>query len=223
MDMQANDSGQIECSQDVDFEMGDSLGILRVAALSDLDGIVGTLTSAFFDDPLWGSVFPDVTQRPLQAASFLRLLSASALRYPWTFVTARIESVAIWIPLGGKELANEEEATFEEFVIDIAGRQVAGNINAILELFAQFHPHEPHYYLNLLATHTKHRGLGLGMALLRENLATIDDLCACAYLESTNPANNERYESVGFRSNGSFTVPSGQVVTTMWRPAKSHS
>ncbi len=93
--MQANDSGQIECSQDVDFEMGDSLGILRVAALSDLDGIVGTLTSAFFDDPLWGSVFPDVTQRPQQAASFWRLLSASALRYPWTFVTARIESVAI--------------------------------------------------------------------------------------------------------------------------------
>jgi GNAT superfamily N-acetyltransferase len=34
--------------------------------------------------------------------------------------------------------------------------------------------HEPHYYLSLLGTRDEHRGRGLGMALLKENLARID-------------------------------------------------
>jgi hypothetical protein len=39
-----------------------------------------------------------------------------------------------------------------------------------------------------------------------------------AYLESTNPANLKRYESVGFQERERLTMPSGAVVTTMWRP-----
>lgn len=221
--MQGKDSSQIDRDEQVDLEMVNSLSSVRVASLSDLDGIVETLTLAFFDDPLWGPVFPDVTRRAQQAALFWRLLSASAGRYPWTFVTEHIESVAIWIPPGGVELTSEEEAAFEEFLVEIAGRKDADNIIAINELFAESHPVEPHYYLSLLATHNQHRGHGMGMALLRENLARIDELGACAYLESTNPANNERYKSVGFSVHGSFIVPSGHVVTTMWRPAKSYS
>ncbi|HEY7813487.1 MAG TPA: GNAT family N-acetyltransferase, partial [Nakamurella sp.] len=83
------------------------------------------------------------------------------------------------------------------------------------------HPHEPHYYLSLFATHEAHRGKGLGMELLRESLARIDAAGMPAYLESTNPANLKRYESVGFTESDRLTVPSGAVVTTMWRPARA--
>ncbi len=39
-----------------------------------------------------------------------------------------------------------------------------------------------------------------------------------AYLESSNPANNARYERVGFERIGSFSTPDGsQTVATMWR------
>ena len=39
-----------------------------------------------------------------------------------------------------------------------------------------------------------------------------------AYLESSNPANNHRYASVGFRPHAEFRYPgNGPVVTTMWR------
>jgi predicted GNAT family acetyltransferase len=76
----------------------------------------------------------------------------------------------------------------------------------------------PHYYLSLLGTHDDHRGKGTGMALLRENLARIDAEGAPAYLESTNPANLARYESVGFVRLGEFAAPEGgPTVTTMWR------
>ena len=56
------------------------------------------------------------------------------------------------------------------------------------------------------------------MALVAENLASIDEQHAAAYLESSNPANNDRYESVGFVSVGEFSLPEGNgLITTMWR------
>lgn len=58
------------------------------------------------------------------------------------------------------------------------------------------------------------------MGLLRENLARIDALGMPAYLESSNPTNNDRYESVGFAPQQELVMPSGQVVTTMWRPKR---
>jgi GNAT superfamily N-acetyltransferase len=219
--MDTDDSSQTNDDRMVDPVIGLTLGAIRVATPWDIDGIVKTLTSAFFNDPLWGPVFPDATRRAAQASAFWRLLATSAGRYPWTFVTERGESAAIWIPSGGDELTSEEEKSFEDFLVEIADRQIADEILAITELFGKAHPSEPHYYLSLLATHEQHRGHGSGMALLRENLARIDVLGAPAYLESTNSANNERYKSVGFRPHGSFTVPSGHVVTTMWRPANS--
>lgn len=219
--MDAHSTSHIDDDQTGDPNIGRALGAVRVATPSAIDGIVETLTSAFFDDPLWGPVFPDVTRRAAQAGAFWRLLASSAGRYPWTFVTERGESAAIWIPSGGDELTSQEKDSFDDFLVEIADRQVADKILAITELFGEVHPSEPHYYLSLLGTHRKHRGHGSGMALLRENLARIDVLGAPAYLESTNATNNERYESVGFRPHGELTVPSGHVVTTMWRPANS--
>ena len=56
------------------------------------------------------------------------------------------------------------------------------------------------------------------MALLAENLATIDAERVPAYLESSNPANNARYERQGFNQIGSFSRPDGGAqVSTMWR------
>ena len=56
------------------------------------------------------------------------------------------------------------------------------------------------------------------MELLAANLARIDDEGLPAYLESSNPANDERYERVGFERVGEFSTPDGShTVVTMWR------
>jgi hypothetical protein len=57
------------------------------------------------------------------------------------------------------------------------------------------------------------------MGLLAENLARIDVLGLPAYLESSNPANDRRYERAGFVPHGRITTATGHSVTTMWRPA----
>jgi hypothetical protein len=56
------------------------------------------------------------------------------------------------------------------------------------------------------------------MALLAESLARIDRERMPAYLESSNPANNHRYQRYGFEAIGEFYPPGGDTpVTTMWR------
>ena len=195
-------------------------GPARVAGPADLDRIVAILTTAFFHDPLWGAAFPDVERRAEQAAGLWRFYVTSVLRYPWTFVTAGGEATAVWIPPGGIELTSDDEAELERLLLATTGRETT---DGILEIMAQFdaaRPREPHYYLGLIGTHDAHRGRGHGMALLAENLALVDAAGAAAYLESSNPANDARYERVGFTPHGKLTSATGHVITTMWRPPR---
>jgi GNAT superfamily N-acetyltransferase len=99
---------------------------------------------------------------------------------------------------------------------------VGEHFDLIEQVFARFEASHPrdrdHFYLSLLGTHTDHRGRGIGMELLAANLSDIDALQMPAYLESTNPKNLTRYESVGFEICGTFDLPDdGPTVTTMWR------
>jgi GNAT superfamily N-acetyltransferase len=186
----------------------------RVATASDVPAVTATLTAAFAGDPLWRWAFPDLDD--LEA--MWRLCITSALRYPWLRMLDDATAAALWIPPGGTELTEQEEADLEPM---LRGR-IGDRAKAVLELIARFeqtHPSDrPHYYLSLLGTHPDHRGKGLGMALLRENLDLIDAEGLPAYLESSNPANDTRYEGVGFRKVGAFTTPDGaRTVATMWR------
>ncbi|QMU68407.1 N-acetyltransferase [Streptacidiphilus sp. P02-A3a] len=190
-----------------------------MATPADVDAVVAAMTTAFFDDPMWGPAFPDVDRRAEQASALWRLLVTSSLRYPWLLVTPNVESAALWIPPGERELTPEEEDGFEGFLVDTTGRKVADGILDLLGKLDEARPSEPHFYLSLLATHSDHRGHGLGMGLLRESLARTDALGAPAYLESCNPANNKRYAGAGFTPLRTITLADGHPVTTMWRPA----
>jgi GNAT superfamily N-acetyltransferase len=187
---------------------------MRVATRSDLDALTAMLTAAFEHDPLWSWAFPDA--RAL--AVWWRLYIRGALRYPCVWVTGDYAAASVWIPPGGTELTDEDEARVESLLSELAGARAP----AVLELVESFdaaHPRErPHYYLSLLGTHPSHRGRGIGMALLAENLREMDVEGVPAYLESSNPANNVRYERLGFRQIGQFDTPQGErTVATMWR------
>ena len=186
----------------------------RVATEQDLDDVTETLTAAFERDPLWGWAFPDRER----LASWWRFHISSALRYPSIWTTDDHSAAAVWIPPGGVELTEEEEGRVESILSDLVGPRAA-EVLELLDRFERTHPHDvPHYYLSLLGTHPDHRGKGLGMALLAEGLARIDTERMPAYLESSNSANDHRYERLGFERIGEFTRPDEAVtVSTMWR------
>jgi GNAT superfamily N-acetyltransferase len=192
----------------------------RQATPADVDAITAAFATAFFNDPVWGPVFPDESRRAEQSAVMWRVYAAAALRYPWTFVTPGAEAAAIWIPPDGEELTAAEEHRLHELMEETAGPEAAASAREIEARFAAAHPAGSFFHLTILATHAGHRGKGLGMALLAETLTRIDALGAAAYLESTNPVNNERYMNAGFEPRAEIIMPSGRIVTTMWRPAR---
>ena len=104
---------------------------------------------------------------------------------------------------------------------DLVGSR-ASEILALFERLASIHPKQPpHYYLSLLGTHPDHRGKGMGMSLLADNLARVDSEGMAAYLESSNPDNDARYERLGFVRAGEFQRPDGQLTcSTMWRDSR---
>jgi ribosomal protein S18 acetylase RimI-like enzyme len=186
------------------------------AGVADAATLVDVLAGAFLDDPTWSWAFPDQAAR----IKWWQHCIEGALRYPWTFKTAGFETVSVWIPPSGTEFSHDGEERIPGLLQELVGSRAA-EVGELLSRFDQAHPrHEPHYYLSLLGTRDEHRGRGLGMALLKENLARIDAERMPAYLESSNPGNNHRYESVGFVSVVSFQAPGdGPVVTGMWRTA----
>jgi GNAT superfamily N-acetyltransferase len=190
----------------------------RVATPRDLDAATEILAGAFEHDPLWSWALPDRDA----IGVWWRLFLEEALRFPWVWVLGDFAAVSVWIPPGESEMTEAGEARAEELVHELTGARAA----EVLELMTRFeaaHPHDPpHYCLTLLGTDAQRRGNGYGMELLRQNLAVIDAEGMPAYLESTNPANLPRYESVGFSPHGSFERPDGlHTVTTMWREAAS--
>jgi len=147
-----------------------------------------------------------------------RIFIEGALHNSWTWVAGSGEAASVWIPPGGVEMTPDEE----EWLVDLAHEYLGDNVEDYLELLRRFEVarprDEPHYYLSLLGTDPDHRGKGAGMTLLAHDLALIDAEGMPAYLESSSPANNDRYVSVGFEPVGEFSYPGGgPVVTTMWR------
>jgi GNAT superfamily N-acetyltransferase len=191
----------------------------RVASSeADLESVTRTISLAFHEDPTWSWAFPDAARRQEQYAVFWRFMIAGAMRYPWVLMTDGCEVASVWIPPGGTEISEGDEERVEPMLEDLVGPR-ADEVLDLLERFDAAHPKDrPHYYLSLLGTHPEHAGRGLGMALLAENLGRIDAEGMPAYLESSNPANNHRYERYGFAEIGEFYPPGSDTpVTTMWR------
>jgi GNAT superfamily N-acetyltransferase len=200
---------------------GSSGVVSRSATRADLPAVIETISRAFHDDPTWSWAFPDPLRRQEQYAVFWRLMVAGALRYPWVRMAEGCEAASVWIPPGGSEIAPEDEARVAPLLEELVGER-AGEVLELLDRFEAAHPrNEPHYYLSLLGTHPSHTGRGVGMGLLAENLARIDRERMPAYLESSNPANNHRYQRHGFEAIGAFHPPGSDTsVTTMWRDAR---
>jgi ribosomal protein S18 acetylase RimI-like enzyme len=187
---------------------------IRLAEPADLDALTALLTEAFKHDPLWRWAFPEEEA----VATWWRFYIGSALRYPCTWLAGDFAAASVWIPPGGVELTDDEEQRVEPLLRKLVGPR-APKVTELLDRFEASHPRDaPHYYLSLLGTAGGQRGQGIGMALLAENLRRIDEEGMPAYLESSNPANNARYERIGFRWTGEFTTPDGKrTVATMWR------
>jgi GNAT superfamily N-acetyltransferase len=191
----------------------------RVATEADVAAVTETLTLAFHDDPVWGPALARSDGDETHLRPIWRLYVEGSRRFDNAYLTDGAAAVSIWTPPGETELSDAQEHRLTELVTESVE---PARLDALMELFDRFeqaHPRdEPHAYLGLLATHPDHRGHGIAQQLLAENLKELDARGIPSYLESTNPANDHRYERAGFHRIGTFTaVLDDAVVSQMWR------
>jgi GNAT superfamily N-acetyltransferase len=194
----------------------------RPATLDDLDPVTETLTLAFLHDPVWSVALARPDGSTDHHAAFWRLYVEGALRYSTVFMTDDASAVSVWVPPGGTELSRAGEEALERLVRATLEPTATRAMFKLWERFEANHPRdESHAYLGLLATHPDHRGVGIGQRLLVADLERWDATGVPAYLESTNPVNDHRYERAGFRRIGGFAaVLDDAPISTMWRPSR---
>lgn len=203
----------------------------RVAVEQDVAAATETIASAFSADPVWSRVFglpgtSGMGERQGQMDTFRcwwRLFVETAAGYDGLWIAGACEAVAVWVAPGCPEFGPEQEQRAERLIDSLPGP--AGRyLQDTLARFEAARPERAHHYLSLLGVHADHCGRGIGMALLAHTLTAIDATGSPAYLESTNPANLDRYRSVGFKDRSEFSLPDdGPTVTTMWRRARTNA
>ncbi len=191
----------------------------RVATEADYAAVVGTISAAFYDDPLWSWAFPDPEARRGQQATMFGFYVESSLPNGSVLIADdRASAAIVYTDPGKPELTEETEARIEPFLNSALGQHADAVMQTIERFEAAVPEGPPFYYVSFLGTHPASRGRGLGMGLLAEVAAEADREGKPVYLESTNPDNNPRYERQGFEPRTEFWTPDERhVVTTMWR------
>jgi GNAT superfamily N-acetyltransferase len=182
--------------------------------------VTDTITLSFAGDPVWGPALAPPDGGTDHLGAYWHRFVASSQEQGGLWLLDDGAAVAVWIPPGGQELDDPGLVTLDAFNLATLGPDRASELHELYDRFEANHPTgEPHAYLSLLATHPDHRGRGVGQRLLAEILRNWDALGVPSYLESTNPANDHRYERAGFRRIGGFTaVRDDALISTMWRP-----
>jgi hypothetical protein len=85
----------------------------------------------------------------------------------------------------------------------------------VVSALDRVHPREPHAHFWLLGSRAD--SLGAGYVLMREAMARTDALGRPGYLEATSPEMAQVKELLGWRVRDTCPLPSGRVITTMWR------
>jgi ribosomal protein S18 acetylase RimI-like enzyme len=190
---------------------------------ADLDSIAAMMARALLGSPTWTWAFPDPERRFVALRAIWRFDLGSGLPHGWVWKVEDGASASLWYPPGTIGSDPSEGERFERVLEASLSPAEAKLMREVFERFETHHPHEPHYYLSLLATDPDHAGRRLGTALLADNLARIDAAESAAFLETTNPVNLPLYERFGFRPCGEFGLPAeGPTVAQMWRdPARA--
>ena len=191
----------------------------RPATAADADAAAATLARAFADDPLICFLLRDEARRPAAMPKLFKMLFKLGLPHGACDVTTGHEAVALWRPPGAWHIPFHQYITNGAAFIDVFGLGGAMQVMGAMDMIEKRHPHEPHWYLQVLGTDPARQGKGYGGVVMRRQLALADAADMPAYLESSKEANIPIYKSFGFEVTGEIKLPGGPTLWPMWRPA----
>ena len=179
--------------------------------------VLHTITLGFATDPVTRWAWPDPSTFMDTFPKFAGGFGGRGFEHGTIFETECGRAAAMWLPPG----VEPDSDTMDAAVGTSIAEERMEELGAFFGQMDDYHPHEPCWYLPLIAADPAHTGQGLGAALMKHVLAIIDEAGLPAYLESSNPRNISLYERHGFEVMGEIQAGSSPVMTPMIRAARS--
>lgn len=172
---------------------------VRHATPADLPRIGRTATLAFADDPVLRWFYPDDDYFTLSPGD-IGYMGARWIGTDSLWCTEDVVAIAGWIPPGRPEVdVPPPERGHPSWRLE--------RFAALGQLMAEHTPDEPHWYLNMLATHPDWQRQGLGAALMRPAFDIADGMGVPCYLETETVENVAYYRHHGFEVRSEWAVP----------------
>jgi GNAT superfamily N-acetyltransferase len=187
-----------------------------IAATTDEDRAIATLTTAFANDAVTRWVLRDAHLYLMYWPRLVRAFAGSAFDGGTADSIDDHHGVALWLPPG---VSSDDEA-MGAMAVEAIPEDQQDEIFSFMGQMAEFHPQEPHWYLALIGVDPIEQGHGHGSALLTHALERCDRDRLPAYLEASSPRNKVLYERHGFAEIGLIQAGSSPPMWPMLRAAR---
>jgi len=167
--------------------------------------VVGALSRAFYDDPLFGFFLPDLVNQYKGILTFMSAGVADAKPFGEVWVAHaddKVASAAVWLPPGAYPRGPRRDAITNARSIGTivrCGPRIPASLRLLSQVDKAHHEiDEPHYYLAILGTDPLFQRTGAGSAALQPVLDACDEQGLVAYLETQKEANLAYYTRHAF-------------------------
>lgn len=171
---------------------------VRPVSRSDKDRFEAAMTMAFSADPAARWAWPAPHQFISTFMPLVTLFGGKSFDHGTAHVIGDFFGVAQWLPPG----VQPDDGPIGELFKQNMSEPKLSEVLFLFEQMANFHPHEPHWYIPLIGVDPVFQGRGYGTQLMRRGLGACDRDHQPVYLEATSPANRSFYERHGFRVLG---------------------
>jgi GNAT superfamily N-acetyltransferase len=191
--------------------------MIRRAGRADLDRLCRTGMRAFEHDPLVRWLIPDdEAYATWQGECLFRSIFRWWGEMGEVWMTDDGVAVSAW---GPPTVGEPPEALLAELgELRAAHPPEMHERTALLQETMRAHrPSEPHWYLNILATHPDWQRQGLGLAVMEDVRRRCDEDGLGQYLETATDEDVAYYRGRGFEVTARWIVDNSVTLTGMWR------
>ncbi len=194
--------------------------VIRRMTLADMDTVCEIIGWAFADNP---STLANVRGDRTRARRVMQdAVRVAKFGRPWSYALVALQGDDVVGVLNAAEWPRCQMGMAEK--IKTAPAMVRIMKSALPRAFMMMSkreardPHEPHWHIGPIGVRPQLQGRGIGTALLKSFLTTIDEVGSPAFLETDVDRNVELYESVGFAVARKENIV-GVNTRFMWRDA----
>jgi GNAT superfamily N-acetyltransferase len=182
--------------------------------------VAAAVARGFHDNEIW--VWLQANEhwrRRLMERTYRTLMRRVYLRRGAAWTTPDPVGAALWIAPGEPKRVRGDQFGEAIAAVPWIGRGL-GRASRFDAMANEHHPHEPHWYLEVLSVEPKRQRQGYGSALLEPGLERCDAEGMPAYLETQREANIAFYRRFGFEVVEKLKLPDSPPLWTMWRESR---